>query len=83
VVVEVKDRGSGIPPDDLEEVTRPFVTTKARGTGLGLVIVARAADQHRASFALAAREGGGTIATLRLPVRTVRAAPVPEAEVLA
>jgi len=80
VVVEVKDRGAGIPPDQLEEVTRPFVTTKARGTGLGLVIVSRAADQHRAGFALAARPGGGTVATLRFPVRTVRA-PAPPAEV--
>ena len=80
VVVEVKDRGAGIPPDQLEEVTRPFVTTKARGTGLGLVIVCRAADQHRAGFALAARPGGGTVATLRFPVRTVRA-PAPPAEV--
>jgi PAS domain S-box-containing protein len=75
VVVEVKDRGCGIPPDQLEEVTRPFVTTKARGTGLGLVIVARAAEQHRAHFALAARDGGGTVASLRFPVRTVRGSP--------
>lgn len=82
VVIEVRDRGGGIPPDELEEVTRPFVTSKARGTGLGLVIVARAAEQHRASFALAGREGGGTCAALRLPVRTVRApAPRPGAEV--
>lgn len=82
MVIEVRDRGCGIPPADLEEVTRPFVTTKARGTGLGLVIVARAADQHRASFTLSGREGGGTVATLRLPVRTVRAAAAPEAEAL-
>ncbi|GEJ56082.1 two-component system sensor histidine kinase NtrB [Anaeromyxobacter diazotrophicus] len=83
VVVEVRDRGCGIPAEDLEEVTRPFVTTKARGTGLGLVIVGRAVDQHRASFSLARREGGGTIATVRLPVRTVRAPPAPEAEAAA
>lgn len=72
VVVEVADRGCGIPPDQLEEVTRPFVTTKARGTGLGLVVVTRAADQHRARFTLEGREGGGTLARLRFPVRTVR-----------
>ncbi len=72
IVVEVRDRGCGIPDEQLDEVTRPFVTTKARGTGLGLVIVTRAAEQHRAHFALAAREGGGTVATLRFPVRTVR-----------
>jgi PAS domain S-box-containing protein len=80
VVVEVRDRGCGIPADQVEEVVRPFVTTKARGTGLGLVIVSRAAEQHRAGFALRAREGGGTVATLRFPVRTVRA-PAPGMEV--
>jgi signal transduction histidine kinase len=80
VVVEVRDRGCGIPADQLEEVIRPFVTTKARGTGLGLVIVSRAAEQHRADFTLRAREGGGTVATLRFPVRTLRA-PVPGLEV--
>jgi signal transduction histidine kinase len=80
IVVEVRDRGCGIPPDQLEEVTRPFVTTKARGTGLGLVIVNRAVEQHRARFGLAAREGGGTVATLRFPVRTVRE-PAASAEV--
>ena len=80
IVVEVRDRGCGIPADQLEEVTRPFVTTKARGTGLGLVIVSRAAEQHRAAFAIRPREGGGTLATLRFPVRTVRA-PATAAEV--
>jgi nitrogen fixation/metabolism regulation signal transduction histidine kinase len=69
VVVEVLDRGCGIPEDRLEEVCRPFVTTKAQGTGLGLVIVQRAAELHRARFRLARREGGGTVASLRFPVR--------------
>ncbi|HEU4385081.1 MAG TPA: ATP-binding protein, partial [Anaeromyxobacteraceae bacterium] len=74
VVVEVLDRGGGIPEDRLEEVRRPFVTTKEQGTGLGLVIVQRAADAHRARFTLSPRAGGGTVAALRFPVRLVRAA---------
>ncbi|HVP69202.1 MAG TPA: ATP-binding protein [Anaeromyxobacteraceae bacterium] len=69
VVVEVRDRGCGIPEDKLEEVQRPFVTTKTHGTGLGLVIVQRTAGVHRATFQLARREGGGTVAVLRFPVR--------------
>jgi signal transduction histidine kinase len=77
VVVEVRDRGCGIAPEQLEEVTRPFVTTKARGTGLGLVIVGRAVEQHRAGFALAPRQGGGTVASVTFPVRTVRPSPRP------
>ncbi|HET7754317.1 MAG TPA: ATP-binding protein, partial [Anaeromyxobacteraceae bacterium] len=62
VIIEVRDRGCGIPAEQLDEVTRPFVTTKASGTGLGLVIVSRAADQHRAGFTLRPRDGGGTVA---------------------
>jgi signal transduction histidine kinase len=73
IVIEVRDRGCGIPEDKLEEVQRPFVTTKATGTGLGLLVVQRAAGVHRASFALARREGGGTVATLRFPVRRLAA----------
>jgi PAS domain S-box-containing protein len=69
IVVEVRDRGCGIPPDQLDEVLRPFVTTKPTGTGLGLVVVTRAVEQHRARFALASRDGGGTVATIRFPVR--------------
>lgn len=76
LVVEVLDRGCGIPEDRLDEVRRPFVTTKAQGTGLGLVIVQRAAELHRARFSLTRREGGGTVAALRFPVRRL-AAPAP------
>ncbi len=78
VVIEIRDRGCGIPPEQLEEVTRPFVTTKPAGTGLGLVVVMRAVEQHRARFQLSGREGGGTVATLRFPVRTIRAQPSAE-----
>ncbi|HVI93353.1 MAG TPA: ATP-binding protein [Anaeromyxobacter sp.] len=77
VVVEVRDRGCGIPEDKLEEVMRPFVTTKTHGTGLGLVIVQRTAGVHRARLSLARRDGGGTVAALRFPVRRL----APEAEV--
>lgn len=73
VVVEVLDRGCGIEAERLEEVQRPFVTTKEHGTGLGLVIVQRAAELHRARFGLARRDGGGTVASLRFPVRRVAA----------
>jgi signal transduction histidine kinase len=81
VVVEVRDRGCGIPEERIEEVRRPFVTTKAHGTGLGLVVVQRAADMHRAAFELSRREGGGTVATLRFPVRRLAAETSSPAEV--
>ncbi len=77
VAVEVRDRGCGIAEDQLDEVARPFVTTKEGGTGLGLVIVRRVAELHRARFELVRREGGGTVARLRFPLRRV-ATPAPE-----
>jgi signal transduction histidine kinase len=73
IVLEVRDRGCGIPPDQIDEVLRPFVTTKPTGTGLGLVIVTRAVEQHRARFALSRREAGGTVAAIRFPVRRTAA----------
>jgi nitrogen fixation/metabolism regulation signal transduction histidine kinase len=78
IVVEVRDRGGGIPPDQLDEVLRPFVTTKPSGTGLGLVVVTRAVEQHRARFQLSPRDGGGTVAAIRFPVRRTQGARVQE-----
>jgi PAS domain S-box-containing protein len=83
IVVEVRDRGCGIAPDQMDEVLRPFVTTKPTGTGLGLVVVTRAVEQHRARFGLACRDGGGTIATIRFPVRRTAVEPAREVEVVA
>ena len=38
VVVHVADTGIGIPPEDLDRITEPLYSTKARGMGLGLAI---------------------------------------------
>jgi signal transduction histidine kinase len=58
VVIEVRDEGVGIPPEDLERVFNPFVTTRADGTGLGLSIAYQIVSQH-----------GGHIAAQRNPER--------------
>jgi two-component system osmolarity sensor histidine kinase EnvZ len=72
IVMEVLDRGPGIPPDEIERLKQPFTRlnasrTGATGAGLGLAIVDRVARGHGGRFDLLPREGGGLIARVTLP----------------
>jgi two-component system, OmpR family, osmolarity sensor histidine kinase EnvZ len=75
VVLDVADRGPGIPPGDAERLKQPFTRADAAraradgaaGAGLGLAIVDRIARLHGGALELLPREGGGTIARVRLP----------------
>ena len=70
-VVEVRDRGVGIAPDERDLVfDRFYRATAARskpGSGLGLSIVRQIAELHGGTIELLPRDGGGTIARLTLP----------------
>jgi signal transduction histidine kinase len=70
LVAEVRDRGPGLPPDQLGEVTRKYVSLgDRRGTaGLGLWIVAQVVRGLNGQLTLAARDGGGLVARLEVPV---------------
>ena len=72
-IVEVHDSGPGIPEAIREQVLEPFFTTKARGGGLGLPIARRTAERHGGSLTLECPSGGGTIATLALPISPAQA----------
>ncbi|MEU5345054.1 MULTISPECIES: HAMP domain-containing sensor histidine kinase [unclassified Streptomyces] len=67
----VRDHGPGIPADELPHVfDRFWRSPSARalpGSGLGLSIVARTVQQAGGDVALSPAEGGGTVATIRLP----------------
>lgn len=74
LILEVLDRGSGIPPQEAERLKQPFTRLEqARsgkgGSGLGLAIVDRIARHHGGSFELLPREGGGLVARVSLPLR--------------
>jgi two-component system sensor histidine kinase MprB len=70
-VVEIRDRGPGIAPEDVPLVFNRFYrSTTARGTpgaGLGLAIVKQVADAHNGSVAVDDAPGGGAIVRLVLP----------------
>jgi signal transduction histidine kinase len=70
VVIEIIDRGHGIPPDQLKRVFEPFFTTKdpGKGTGLGLAIVTTIVEEHHGSIrAVPADESRGTRVIIKLP----------------
>jgi len=68
VVVEVRDSGPGIGPDDLERIFSPFFTTKPQGTGLGLSIVRKVVDAHDGHIDAVSAPGRGVTFRVTLPV---------------
>jgi two-component system osmolarity sensor histidine kinase EnvZ len=76
VILDVMDRGPGIPPGEAERLKQPFTRleaarTGASGAGLGLAIVDRVARGHGGHFDLLPREGGGLVARVTLPAVAV------------
>ena len=67
-VVEVLDRGAGVHESVRERAFEPWVSTKARGSGLGLALVRDIAMQHGGAVSLEPRSGGGACARLSLPL---------------
>jgi signal transduction histidine kinase len=68
--LHVMDRGPGVPPDARTRIFRRFWRRDRRHpghAGLGLAIVARIAEMHGASVAVADRPGGGAVFSLRFP----------------
>ncbi len=76
VLLDVADRGAGIPADQVERLKQPFTRASmararedgAAGAGLGLAIVDRIARLHGGTFDLSPRDGGGTVARISLPI---------------
>jgi signal transduction histidine kinase len=66
--IAVRDRGPGVPGDLRDRLFEPFVSGRTDGTGLGLALVRRIAEEHGGAVHLADREGGGAEAVLELPM---------------
>ncbi|MFD7745993.1 sensor histidine kinase [Streptomyces sp. NPDC059698] len=70
--VVVADRGPGVDPARLPELTERF-SSPGGGTGIGLSLVRRVAEAHRGTLTVRARPGGGAEFVLRLaPARSRR-----------
>ncbi len=71
LVIEVTDNGPGFPPHNREQLVEPYVTTRAKGAGLGLAIVLRILEDHGGGLELSdSAELGGALVRLMLPIQS-------------
>jgi len=70
LAIEVRDDGSGIPPEILPHIFEPFLTTKESGksVGLGLAVSQNIIEGHRGRVDVHSEVGKGTTFTVTLPV---------------
>ena len=64
----ISDNGPGFPVELLPRIFEPYVTTKARGTGLGLPIVRKIVDEHQGTIEISNASEGGARIDIRLPL---------------
>lgn len=65
--IEVRDSGRGITPEHLARMGTSFFTTRANGTGLGVVLAQGVVNQHRGQLQYHSQPGRGTTATIVFP----------------
>jgi signal transduction histidine kinase len=67
VLVRFEDSGGGMSAENLSRVFEPYFTTKASGSGLGLLIVRRIVREHGGELSIESSQGNGLALTIRLP----------------
>lgn len=68
VRIDIADTGHGIAPDQTENIFKPFFTTKATGTGLGLSLVLTTIRNHGGVIRVKSKIESGTVFSIFLPV---------------
>jgi signal transduction histidine kinase len=68
-IIQVRDTGRGIKTEDMQRVGTSFFTTRAGGTGLGVVLAKNVVCQHGGTIRFASEVGVGTTVTVELPAR--------------
>ena len=69
VVMVVSDTGYGIPEEEVQNIFRPFFSTKERGFGMGLPLVKQIVSEHLGELIVQSRHNQGTKIKVVFPVR--------------
>ena len=75
VRLSINDNGPGFPEHILQRAFEPYVTTKAKGTGLGLAVVKKIADEHGARISISNRVQDGEIQGAQISILLATQAP--------
>jgi len=67
VVIEVRDSGVGMTPEESARLFTPYYTTKQHGTGLGLAIAQSVVSDHHGTITVESAAGQGSAFVIRLP----------------
>lgn len=67
LILEIRDSGSGMPPEVLEHALEPFFSTKPGHSGLGLALARGIWRRHRGAFSIETEPGKGTLIRLSCP----------------
>ncbi|WP_277673961.1 ATP-binding protein [Piscibacillus halophilus] len=65
LTVDVIDEGEGVPVELKDRIGEPFLSTKEKGTGLGLMVTKQILDKHHASLSVLDNEENGSIFRIR------------------
>lgn len=74
LAIVIEDNGPGFSDEVLDQIFEPYVTTKPRGTGLGLPIVKKIVEEHNGRIS-ARNTGHGAVVKIRLPLPAAAAPP--------
>jgi len=70
VLIQIKDSGTGMDPETLENIFVPFYSKNNTGTGLGLTIAKKIVEGHKGKIHVRSRAGHGTEVIIELPYRS-------------
>jgi signal transduction histidine kinase len=68
VIISIKDNGTGISPEHIDNIFEPKFTTKNSGMGLGLGIIKNIIENYYGTITFETKFGRGTIFIVTLPI---------------
>jgi signal transduction histidine kinase len=77
-LITVQDEGTGMTPEVIERIRKPFFTTKEGGTGLGVAVARGLVEQHGGKLEFKSAVGKGTTVSIHLPASARPCASLPK-----